>query len=110
VNRRAAAEAVAERAARAISSGDVQGAVELLLGFLRDDSIGEGEVARLLGVSVRTLQAWRQIGDGPPYFKLTRHARGRVRYSRSQVLAYRDGLGMSSTAGVLRDGQERRSA
>lgn len=110
MSRRETAQQVAERAARALEAGDREHAVETLLGFLRDDAIGEGEVARLLGVSVRTLQAWRQVGDGPPYFKLTRSARGRVRYSRSQVLAYRDGLVMGSTAGVLRAGPIRRSA
>ena len=30
------------------------------------------------GVSRRTLQSWRQLGDGPPWYKLSRAVKGRV--------------------------------
>lgn len=110
MTRRETAQATTERAVRALEAGDREHAVEVLLGFLRDDAIGEAEVGRLLGVSPRTLQLWRQLGDGPPYFKLSRGAKGRVRYSRSEVLSYRDGIAQRCTAGVLRGAGERRSA
>lgn len=109
-SRRAGAEAAAERAARMLAAGDRDGAVDALLEFLRDDAIGEAEVARLLGVSTRTLQWWRQIGDGPPWFKLSRAPRGRVRYARSAVLSYRDGLACRCTGDVLGGAGRRRSA
>ena len=41
----------------------------------------ERQVARILGVSVRTVQGWRLRGGGPRYYKLGRS----VRYSRSDV-------------------------
>jgi hypothetical protein len=78
VTRRETAEASAARAVRMLEAGDREGAVEALLAFLRDDAIGEPEVARLLGVSRRTLQSWRQLGDGPPWYKLSRAVKGRV--------------------------------
>ena len=48
----------------------------------------EREVATLFGVSVRTVQDWRQSGDGPPFLKLTNRKRGAVRYDPRDVLAY----------------------
>lgn len=110
MTRRETAEASAARAVRMLEAGDREGAVEALLAFLRDDAIGEPEVARLLGVSRRTLQSWRQLGDGPPWYKLSRAVKGRVRYSRAAVLAYREGLAVRCTADVPRAGEWRRSA
>lgn len=46
------------------------------------------EVAELLQVSVRTLDDWRLHRTGPPYRKMGRH----VRYLRSEVLAWFEGL------------------
>jgi predicted DNA-binding transcriptional regulator AlpA len=49
--------------------------------------LNEAEVAAMLGVSKRTLQAWRQRrSDGPAYVKLS--AAGRVRYRLDSVLAW----------------------
>lgn len=51
---------------------------------MRDNNEGkshlldETEVARLLAVSPRTLQAWRQHGSGPPYIRLSRLIRYRM--------------------------------
>lgn len=33
-------------------------------------TVNEKEAAKMVGVSVRTLQAWRQKGTGPNYIKL----------------------------------------
>lgn len=44
----------------------------------------EHEVAELLGVSVRTLQHWRLVGDGPTYTKIGRC----VRYMPSSISEY----------------------
>lgn len=41
----------------------------------------EREVAECLGVSVRTLQHWRLVGEGPTYTKIGRC----VRYEASEV-------------------------
>jgi excisionase family DNA binding protein len=44
----------------------------------------EKQVARLLSISHRTLQAWRRAGVGPAFIKLGRS----VRYGRGDVLAW----------------------
>jgi predicted DNA-binding transcriptional regulator AlpA len=46
---------------------------------LNDCLLKEQTLADLWGLSVRTLQAWRQRGEGPPYVKLG----GSVRYTQS---------------------------
>jgi hypothetical protein len=46
--------------------------------------IDENEAAKRLGVSIKTLQAWRQRKSGPRYFKLS----NRVRYSPDDLTAY----------------------
>ena len=48
MTRRETAEASAARAVRMLEAGDREGAVEALLGYLRDDVVGEVEVARLI--------------------------------------------------------------
>ena len=50
--------------------------------------LNEVEVAQLLGVSVRTLQEWRQKGLGPPYLKLNERKRGAVRYDPGDIRLY----------------------
>jgi hypothetical protein len=44
----------------------------------------EMQAALFLGVSVRTLQAWRVRGGGPPYVKCGRA----VRYQRRSLIEY----------------------
>jgi excisionase family DNA binding protein len=56
----------------------------------------EAELAALLKVSPRTLQRWRVEGNGP---KFRRHGR-RVRYSRSDVIAWSDATTALSTSQV----------
>lgn len=50
--------------------------------------LNEHEVADLLGISVRTVQEWRRLGEGPPFLKLTSHKRGVVRYDPEDLRAY----------------------
>ena len=50
--------------------------------------LNERDVATLLGVSVRTLQEWRQSGHGPPFVKLSGKKRGVVRYDPVDVRSY----------------------
>jgi DNA-binding transcriptional MerR regulator len=42
------------------------------------------ELARLLGVSARTLDHWAYVGDGPPFIKVVRQRR----YQPSDVRAW----------------------
>jgi excisionase family DNA binding protein len=49
-----------------------------------DAGCSETQAATFLGVSVRTLQAWRIRGGGPPFLKLGRA----VRYQRRALVAY----------------------
>jgi predicted DNA-binding transcriptional regulator AlpA len=45
--------------------------------LVRGALLNERDAAALLGVSVRSLQAWRQRGEGPVYVKLGRLVRYR---------------------------------
>ena len=58
----------------------------------------EGEVAELLGVSVRTLQEWRQSGHGPPFLKLSQKKRGVVRYDPVDLRSFMVDQKVRSTA------------
>jgi len=49
-----------------------------------DAGCSETQAATFLGVSVRTLQAWRIRGGGPAFLKLGRA----VRYQRRALIAY----------------------
>src|SRR5262245_38424398 len=49
-----------------------------------DAALKENQAAKLLGVSPRTLQAWRLRGGGPPYLKIGRA----VRYQRKVLVAF----------------------
>jgi DNA-binding transcriptional MerR regulator len=49
-----------------------------------DALLTEGQAARLLNLSVRTLQAWRVGGLGPPFCRLGRA----VRYRRRDLLSW----------------------
>ncbi len=48
----------------------------------QDSLLNEDEAAKFLAVSVRTLQAWRTRGIGPPFVRLGRS----VRYVRQALL------------------------
>jgi excisionase family DNA binding protein len=50
----------------------------------QDSLVTEPEAARLLAVSVRTLQAWRVQDAGPPYVRVGRL----IRYVRSSLAAW----------------------
>lgn len=55
---------------------------------------GEEHVARALRCSIKTLQAWRHRGGGPPYSKLGRL----VRYSGKDVRSWLDARTRRSTS------------
>jgi hypothetical protein len=68
------------------SSGTGRTADEMLAG---DTAVTEGEAARLLGLSGKTLRNWRSARrDGPIYLKYGRG--GAIRYRISDLLAWRD--------------------
>ncbi|MFL9829045.1 helix-turn-helix domain-containing protein, partial [Rhodoplanes sp. SY1] len=54
---------------------------------------GENQAATLLGVSVRTLQAWRVRGGGPPYVKIG----CAVRYQRRALVTFQQQNTVTST-------------
>jgi hypothetical protein len=60
-----------------------------------DPDIGynENQAATFLGVSARTLQAWRVRGGGPEYVKMGRT----VRYQRRALISYQEAHTVSST-------------
>ena len=60
--------------------------------------LNEREVADILGISVRTVQEWRQSGEGPPFLKLTSRKRGMVRYDPYDLRAYVHKRRVQSTA------------
>jgi hypothetical protein len=59
-----------------------------------DASWDESQAAIFLGISVRTLQAWRVKGGGPPYVKIGRS----VRYQRRALIEFQRQHTVSPTA------------
>jgi len=59
-----------------------------------DYAINEAQAAEFLGVSVRTLQAWRVRGGGPPYTKIGRA----VRYQRRALIQFQQDHTVTSTS------------
>ncbi len=59
--------------------------------------ITEEEAARALGLSIRTLQAWRVRGGGPSFVKLG----ASVRYRRDVVIAFITDRSRETTSDVL---------
>jgi hypothetical protein len=58
-----------------------------------DAALNECQAAQFLGVSVRTLQAWRVRGGGPRYCKIGRA----VRYQRRELIAFQQSHTVNST-------------
>jgi hypothetical protein len=58
-----------------------------------DAAYNENQAATFLGVSVRTLQAWRVRGGGPPYVKIGRA----VRYQRRALVMFQEAHTVTST-------------
>jgi Helix-turn-helix domain len=58
-----------------------------------DCALNEAQAAQILGLSVRTLQAWRVRGGGPPYVKVGRA----VRYQRRVLAAFQEQHTVTST-------------
>jgi len=58
-----------------------------------DAVLNETQAAQFLGLSVRTLQAWRVRGGGPRYCKIGRA----VRYQRKVLIAFQEACTVSST-------------
>jgi predicted DNA-binding transcriptional regulator AlpA len=58
-----------------------------------DAALNENQAAEFLGVSVRTLQAWRVRGGGPPYVKIGRA----VRYQRRALVTFQQEHTVTST-------------
>lgn len=58
-----------------------------------DAAINENQAAEILGVSTRTLQAWRVRGGGPPYVKIGRA----VRYQRRALVTFQEQHTVTST-------------
>jgi Helix-turn-helix domain len=56
-------------------------------------ALNETQAAEILGLSVRTLQAWRVRGGGPAYVKIGRS----VRYQRRVLLAFQEQHTVTST-------------
>ncbi|WP_210388146.1 helix-turn-helix domain-containing protein [Corynebacterium sp. HMSC078H07] len=45
---------------------------------LSDVAVFQEEAAEILGVSVRTMEAWRQCNEGPTYIHIGRRVRYRI--------------------------------
>ncbi len=61
-----------------------------------DAALNENQAAEFLGLSVRTLQAWRVRGGGPLYVKIGRA----VRYQRRQLVEFQKAHTVASTCGA----------
>ena len=60
-----------------------------------DALLREPEAARLLGLTPRTLEAWRHRGGGPPFIPLSRRA---IRYRRGDLIDWAQERRVRSTA------------
>jgi predicted DNA-binding transcriptional regulator AlpA len=58
-----------------------------------DVALNEHQAADFLGISVRTLQAWRVRGGGPRYVKLGRS----VRYQHRELVSFQQSHTVGST-------------
>ena len=47
-------------------------------------SVDEGKTAQIMGLAEQTLRNWRHLGMGPPYYKLGRA----VRYRLKDILSF----------------------
>lgn len=56
-----------------------------------EDWLTARETSSLAKVAEKTLANWRSLGIGPPYRKLSQGRGGRVRYRRSDVIAWLNG-------------------
>ncbi len=52
---------------------------------MQDELLTTAQVAKITGVSARTLEGWRRRGEGPPYVKLAPHT---VRYDPEALAAW----------------------
>ncbi len=57
--------------------------------------IPETEAADFLNVTPRSLQSWRQRGDGPPFFRISARC---IKYTRFRCKAWYDARMRSSTS------------
>lgn len=73
-----------------LSRGDITRAKELLLELVEDEGITRVEAAKMLGVSVRTLEDWAAAGVGPAFYRISDGPRAGVRYARRDVRDYRE--------------------
>ncbi len=64
-------------------------------GSASESLLRQDEVAKILKLSPRTLEAWRHRGGGPRYLKLTPRC---VRYRLSDLLAWQQGLERQNTS------------
>lgn len=68
---------------------DVQQEMPAICPAAADVALKAAEVARMTGVSIKTLANWRCLGQGPAFLKFGEpQGRGAVRYSRSVVLQW----------------------
>jgi len=61
-----------------------------------DAAVDEKKAADFLGLSPRTLQAWRVRGGGPRYAKIGKA----VRYRKRELVAFQEAHTVSSTSEV----------
>ena len=87
---RAQVEKAVELTLNLLERGERERARDILLELVEDEAVPEAVVAKMLGVSERTLQQWRSSQTGPAFFRISDGPKGGVRYSRFDVRAYRE--------------------
>ena len=87
---RAQVEQAVELTLTLLERGERERARDVLLELVEDEAVPEAAVAKMLGVSERTLQEWRSSRTGPAFFRISDGPKGGVLYSRFDVRAYRE--------------------
>jgi hypothetical protein len=91
-------EESAGRSARRRKGARMRQAGEPRRAGIEEPDLTERELATLEGVSVRTVQHWRQRGEGPKYRKLGAAKRALVRYPVAWYREWRERGATNGTA------------
>jgi Helix-turn-helix domain len=66
-----------------------------------NETLNEGQAARLMGLKSHTLRKWRQLGIGPDFIRLSGRC---IRYTRKDILTFLESRRVKLNGGNDGDG------